>query len=189
MNVFLSASVPLPTRDPIFFETADVVAIRDAIKSLALHVAKEGTITFGGHPAITPLMSLVIKNLMPNRARSFILYQSEYFLRQFPRENDDFIDVRIIPAADAGRDASLYAMRCEMLTHCRYDAAFFVGGMEGVIDEHNLLQKLQPDVALFPIASTGGAALELYKKSAGLREDLLTQLTYPTLYRDILAEI
>jgi hypothetical protein len=35
IDVFLSASVPLPNRHPRFFETADVLGIREAVKALA----------------------------------------------------------------------------------------------------------------------------------------------------------
>ena len=33
-KIFLSASVPLPERDPQFLETADIIAIRDAVREL-----------------------------------------------------------------------------------------------------------------------------------------------------------
>lgn len=186
MNVFLSASVPLPNRNIDFFNTADVIAIRDSIKSLVLEVARYGQITFGGHPAITPLVALVIKQLMPNRSGSFILYQSEYFFRYFPRENDEFIDVRVTEAVHENRAASLSLMRERMLTHCQFDAAFFIGGMEGVVEEYDLLRSYQPNVPLYPIASTGGASLELWQRSAGRDLDLLNELTYPTLFRKLL---
>ena len=60
MKVFLSASVPLPNRDASFFQTADVVAIREAIKALVLVLLeKNGDLVFGGHPAITPLVRML----------------------------------------------------------------------------------------------------------------------------------
>lgn len=34
-NIFLSASVPLEERDPKYFKTADVIAIRDSVIALA----------------------------------------------------------------------------------------------------------------------------------------------------------
>jgi hypothetical protein len=79
MDVFLSASVPLPTRHKQFYETADIIAIRDAVKALALTVLTSGRLIFGGHPAITPLLSLVIREMFPERAGSVVLYQSDYF--------------------------------------------------------------------------------------------------------------
>jgi hypothetical protein len=186
MNVFLSASVPLPTRDPKFYDTADIVAIREAIKSLVIEVARNGVLTFGGHPAITPLIALVMRQAFPDKRGSFVLFQSALFLRQFPAENDEFIDVRITPAVDEDRPASLDAMRKEMLSHCHYDAAFFIGGMEGVIDEFDMLKTLQPEVPAYPIASTGGAALDLYNRGEW-DKSLVEELTYPTLFQRLLS--
>ena len=73
IDIFLSASVPLPNRDRKYFETADVFLIREAIRSLVEVVLPRGHITFGGHPAITPLMSLYAKtaNLGSDRITIF----------------------------------------------------------------------------------------------------------------------
>ena len=55
LRVFLSASVPLPSRNPKYFDTADVIAIRDAVRALIMVVVEQqGQLVFGGHPAITP---------------------------------------------------------------------------------------------------------------------------------------
>ncbi len=182
MNVFLSASVPLPDRNPKYYSTADILGIRDAVKSLVIEVVRRGTLTFGGHPAITPLVALVLKQTFPDKSGSFVLFQSEYFLRQFPKENDAFIDVRVTAAIHEDRLASLDFMRREMLSHCAYDAAFFIGGMEGVIEEFEMLRVLQPTVPAYPVASTGGAALQLYEENEW-DKSLLDELTYPTLFR------
>jgi len=175
-------------RDPRFYKSADVVGIREAVKSLVIEVARKGRLTFGGHPAITPLIALVLRQTFPDKVGSFVLYQSEYFLREFPKENDAFIDVHVTPAVDDNRAESLALMRREMLTHCRYDAAFFIGGMEGVIEEFELLRDLQPAVPTFPIASTGAAALDLYGRGKW-DTSLMDELTYPTLFRNILKTV
>jgi SLOG cluster3 family len=185
MNVFLSASVPLPTRDLLFFNTADVVAIRDAVKALALEVTRNGTITFGGHPAITPLLALILEQSSPAFAKRFILYQSAYFFRFFPQENNAFIDVRVTAAVGENRSESLRVMRQAMLSHTKFEAGFFIGGMEGVIEEFDMFRELQPHAHVYPIASTGGAALELYRGGEWV-DSLLTELTYPTLFRRLL---
>lgn len=186
MNVFLSASVPLPTRDHKFHETADVVAIRDAVKSLVIEVARHGILTFGGHQAITPLISLVMRQSFPEKRGSFVLFQSAYFLPEFPPENDDFIDVRVTPAVANNENASLQLMRQQMLSHCDFDAGFFIGGMEGVMDEFEVFRDLQPNAPAYPIASTGAAALTLFRQGVW-DERLETELTYPTLFRQLLA--
>lgn len=60
-RVFLSASVPLPSRNRAYFDTADVIAIRDAIRALTMVIIEEDIqLVFGGHPAITPMIRLQI---------------------------------------------------------------------------------------------------------------------------------
>jgi hypothetical protein len=52
-NVFLSASVPLPSRNAVYFFTADVIAIRDSVRALVMVIMEQGSrLVFGGHPAI-----------------------------------------------------------------------------------------------------------------------------------------
>ena len=60
-SVFLSASIPLPDRDARYWQTADVIAIRDSIRALVSVVVPTGQIIFGGHPAITPLIRLLVE--------------------------------------------------------------------------------------------------------------------------------
>ena len=59
-NVFLSASVPKPGRE--FYGTEDVIAIRDAVIALTSTVLAnpEYHLIWGGHPSITPLITLVL---------------------------------------------------------------------------------------------------------------------------------
>src|SRR6185295_1814556 len=54
--VFLSASVPDPERNGKYFETADNIAIRDAVTALVELVLPVTRLYFGGHPAITPMV-------------------------------------------------------------------------------------------------------------------------------------
>ena len=61
IDIFLSASVPLPERDRHYFETADVLAIRESIKALVEIVIPRGRITYGGHPTITPLLAFFVR--------------------------------------------------------------------------------------------------------------------------------
>ena len=109
IHVFLSASVPLPNRDPEFLDTADVVAIREAVKALVGEVIPKGILVFGGHPAITPLLSLLLRGLGPEARRRIILYQSARFSDQFAPENDEFLDYRVIPAVGRSKARSIAA--------------------------------------------------------------------------------
>lgn len=189
INVFLSASVPLPNRDPRFMATADVIAIRESVKALVTEVIPSGSIVFGGHPAITPLIALLLKGLGKNAVRRVVLYQSAFFTAQFGKENDEFLDVRITPAVSASREESLKSMRARMIGDTAFHAGVFIGGMEGVLDEFALFRKLHPRAPRWPIASTGAAAKELFDGQTDHRSDLVDEMTYSTLFRKLVSEL
>ena len=46
-NVFLSASIPDQSRHPKYYATADVIAIRDAVRALATVVIPNSKISMG----------------------------------------------------------------------------------------------------------------------------------------------
>ncbi len=46
-NIFLSASIPLPERDLKYIETADIIAIRDAVIALTTVVLPKHRIIWG----------------------------------------------------------------------------------------------------------------------------------------------
>jgi hypothetical protein len=54
--VFLSASEPNPDRDPAYWETRNVVNLREAVRAFCAHVLPNFPLVFGGHPAITPFV-------------------------------------------------------------------------------------------------------------------------------------
>jgi SLOG cluster3 family len=169
--------------------TADVVAIREAIKALVGEVIPQGLIVFGGHPAITPLIALLLRGLGAEARHRLILYQSAFFAGQFVQENDEFIDLRVIPAV-LNSQRSIEAMRIRMIEDTAFDVGVFIGGMEGVLEEFNLFRDRHPRARLWPIASTGAAAKELFEMNDSPRPDLfLEEMTYPTLFRQLLAEM
>jgi hypothetical protein len=181
IDILLSASVPLPERDRRFFDSADVLLIREAIKAVVEVVLPLGRITSGGHPAITPLISLFVREnrLPPER---LTIFQSALFESRFPAENADFADIRIVPAAGNDRDASLSRMRREMIGSRQFTAAVVVGGMEGIFEEVALFKELQPLAPLFPFASTGAAAAMIYEEG-NFDSEFVTNLTYASLLR------
>ncbi|GFQ18416.1 SLOG domain-containing protein [Enterobacter hormaechei] len=181
LEVFLSASVPLPNRNRAFFETADVLAIREAIKSLVEVVLPIGRITCGGHPAITPLLALFSReaNLDSNR---FAIYQSKLFEGRLPPELDRFVDVHMVPAVNSNREASLTAMRQEMICSRNFDAAVIIGGMEGIFEEHKLFVERHPNAVVLPISTTGAAAQIIYQQ--GQYDPIFDRdRTYSSLFR------
>lgn len=185
-SVFLSASIPLPDRHPRYLETADVVAIRDSIRALVSVVVPFGQIVFGGHPAITPLVRLLVRGMTQNVREHVVLYQSRFFEAQFPPEVAEFEDVRLIDAVANDLDASLARMRDAMIRSCEFAAAVFIGGMEGVEEEYELFRRIHPSTPAFPIASTGAAARILFERYNANRRELMDELRYLSLFRRLL---
>ena len=181
IDIFLSASVPLPDRDRKFFETADVFLIREAIRALVEVVLPTGHITFGGHPAITPLMSLYAKTAKLGSDR-ITIYQSAFFLGKFPRENDHFIDVRYTGAVQDDLGRSIERMRIEMLTSREFDAAVLIGGMEGIRDEARLFRKHNPNAKVLPVPATGAAAAMEYMEG-DYPKNLANEISFSSLFR------
>lgn len=187
-TVFLSASVPLPDRDKRFFETADIISIREAIKGLVLVLIEtKSTLVFGGHPAITPIVSKLFAQAGLAPAEHIVLYQSEYFRSRFPASNSYFTHVVVTEEVAADRELSLALMRERMISHAPFDAGVFIGGMEGVLEEFADFQRLHPHARVFPVATTGAAARMLWERSPDSVPRLNWEYTYPTLFRELLA--
>jgi len=181
IDVFLSASVPLPERDRHYFESADVLAIREAIKALTEIVLPVGRITCGGHPAITPLLAFFVKEAGLDRDR-LTIFQSRFFDKALPQENTLFHNVKMTDAVGDDREKSLRAMREAMISSRPFKVAVFIGGMEGVKEEADLFREFWPEAVTMPIASTGAAARDIFDTGTYPAE-LATTLTYTTLFR------
>jgi hypothetical protein len=154
--VFLSASVPLIDRHPKYFGSADPIAIRDAVVALASVVLPVTGLVFGGHPAITPLISAVASEL-PSVVGQVVLFQSQWFVPTVPA-HPAIQHIQLVPA-QASRDASLLDMRTAMLRSYRhFTAGVFIGGMDGVEQEFDQFRLLHPEAMLLPVATTGAAA-------------------------------
>jgi hypothetical protein len=197
-TVFLSASVPLAHRDDRYYETCDVISIRDSVKALISVLGADGRIVCGGHPAITPMIHMQMKAMGLDAHEAISLYRSEYFRTIFPDDNEFFLNVTYTKKFETEAE-SLAQMRQDMLTRHHFDAAIFVGGMEGVEAEYELWGKLHPKVPAFPIGSTGAAAALILDRAdaAGLRffsmgtpidvgSALREELRYLTLFRALL---
>lgn len=185
-NVFLSASVPKPGRE--YYGTEDVIAIRDAVIALTSTVLANPVyhLIWGGHPSITPLITLVLDRFGLKMSDRVTLYQSEWFREIFPPENED-IGVRIITDKLETMDKSLDLMRNKMIRDNDYEAAVFIGGMGGIFKEYDLFRDCHHDVKVLPIASTGAAAKGLYDKYPGeFDARLLTELSYASLFKELL---
>lgn len=186
MRIFLSASVPLPDRDPRFFGSADVISIREAIKGLVLVLIEtNSSLVFGGHPAITPIISKLFSQAGLAPAEHIVLYQSDHFREKFPQQNSYFANVVVTKDIDGDRDKSLEFMRRRMITHSQFDAGVFIGGMEGVIDECHMFRDMNPHVPVYPVATTGAAAQLIWGDVTQRARGLDDEYTYPTLFRSL----
>lgn len=184
--VFLSASVPAPDRDPQYFSTADVVAIRESVLALTMVVTPRSRLVFGGHPAISPLVHLAADQI--GFAQNVAIYQSEFFRSIIPPSSLSFRDLRWTPATVGDRSASLAAMRTEMLASEAFGAGVFVGGMEGVELEYDMFVRAHPNARALLVASTGAAAQKLYGELPAAARDrgLERDPAYRSLFRRLL---
>lgn len=187
LNIFLSASIPSAARDPKYYETADVIAIRDAVLALtSVLLTNKCQLIWGGHPSITRLVAQVLRHYGEEANKHVILYQSRYFEQFFPLENEEVAHV-IITDNKGNKQDSLLEMRKHMLGDNDFYAAFFIGGMDGVEDEIKIFKSYHPRAKLFPIASTGAAAKIIYNMHPDMYDSRLeTELTYTSLVKDLL---
>jgi hypothetical protein len=186
-TIFLSASVPLPDRNPRFRETVDVVAIRDAVRALAIACAPDALLVFGGHPSITPLLRQQMQQSEVNVPDHFTIYQSRYFEPVFIEDVRAFESIVYTDVIDGNLQTSLRHMRDRMLGENSFDYGFFIGGMEGILDENNLFVDRWPRAKAYPIASTGAAARVLFEEYPGRwNSELMDDMRYLSLFRRLI---
>ena len=180
-NIFLSASIPLPERHPKYYDTADIIAIRDAVIALASIVIYRHKIIWGGHPSITPLINFVIERIVQYRLDKSVnkmsteeqkeylfqeikkeiqnhvtIYQSEFFRDRFPEDNEKFENI-VFTDNKGDIHSSIQEMRQKMLSENEFVAAVFIGGMDGIEVEYKMFKELHSEALILPIASTGAA--------------------------------
>ena len=180
--IFLSASIPVLGRE--FHGTEDVIAIREAIMAFT-KVCMEDKIPFyfGGHPAITPLVWEVAKDYAPDDFKELIrIYQSAYFIDKTPKEVSFFENIVWTDKKD-DIPSSVTFMRNQMLSENKTTVAVFIGGMKGVLDECDMIKEYNPDVKILPMATTGAASRELYKRLNINYPDLEDNYSYVSVFR------
>lgn len=165
-ELFLSASIPQPDSGR-FFDDANPFLIQFAVRELVTAVLGRRRIIFGGHPAITPMIWAVCEDLGVSYATGVVIYQSKFFTESFPAENSRFRNVEYIDEIPGDREASLLRMREAMLSRADLDAAVFIGGMQGVMDEHAMFGRFHPDANVIAVSAPGGAARELAQQIRG----------------------
>ncbi|HBZ66247.1 MAG TPA: hypothetical protein DEO70_05365 [Bacteroidales bacterium] len=185
-KVFLSASIPYPDRDKKFYDTADIVSIRDSVRALATVVIPKAHLIWGGHPSITPLIRFVMDRMNIDLKKHITLYQSQFFEEYFPPDNFAFENI-VLTEKRNNRDESLALMRSKLINENDFKVGIFIGGMEGINDEYVMFKEKHPNALILPIASTGAAAKILYEnQQQGFDIRLKNDYAYMALFRDLL---
>lgn len=185
--IFLSASVPDPKRGTHYAQSADTVAIAAAVSALVHVTLGRRMLVWGGHPAITPMIWVTAENMGIDYGQWVRLYQSLYFKDEYPEDNERFKNVTFTDAVDNDRERSLRLMRERMFNEHKFQAAVFIGGMKGILDEYELFRSMQPNASTLPVVSTGGAVLDVAKRMAPVPHDLAEDLDYVALFHRHLA--
>lgn len=180
--IFLSAGVPDPKRGPQYAATADTVAITAAVSALVHVTLGRRLLVWGGQPAITPMIWVVAHDIGVDYGRWVRLYQSRHFKDEFPQDNERFQNVTYTDDVERDREKSLLAMRERMFSEHAFQAAVFIGGMGGIVQEFELFRRLQPNAAVVPVLSTGGATLDVGAQAGPLSPDLANELDYVSLF-------
>lgn len=179
-DIFLSASIPVPGRGD-FHEDADPFLIQFAVRELFVVALGRRRLVWGGHPAITPMVWALCEDLGVEYADAVTLYQSKLFEAVFPEENARFANVIEVEAVDEDRDLSLIALRKTMLDR-KYEAAVFIGGMDGLLHEYELFKQMHPHLPILAVGSTGGAA----KRIARWEEQDVERIDFLQMYTNVL---
>lgn len=190
-HVFLSASFPSGERGNAV-RPYDPFAVADAVTALVRAVLScNGKVLFGGHPTITPL---VLAIAMEQRSKHSVdVFQAEWFRERVTPETRKLAElgygeIHWTEKRD-NLDDTLAVMRQRMLSFGRIVGAVFVGGMDGIEKEYQMLGDTLPGVPRIPVRGPGGAAARLQAADGEVPEHLAGQLdsrAYPLLSSKIL---
>jgi hypothetical protein len=197
-TVFVSASIPAPERKTNDF---DPFAITDAVVATARAIFTRGGIVLtAAHPTIAPLVLQVADDFPADTQPTMvILYQSDLFEEVIPPATREmmerpYVHVEWTPktvgeAPEPGRWAgSLATMRQQMMSEVPIAAAVFVGGMEGIRDEHDIVRREHPEARRMALRRPGGEAAALADLS-DLRPDLVDSDLYPWVMDQAMDEV
>lgn len=161
-EIFLSASIPEPGRGH-YHETADPFLVQFAVRELVTVCLGRRRIVWGGHPSITPMVHAVCRDFGLDFDAPVILYQSTFFKDRFPEDNRYFQTI-LVEGIEGNLPESLGLLRSAMLRR-PLEAAVFIGGMEGILHEHDMYRHYHKDNAhVVALGAPGGAARELAHK-------------------------
>jgi len=198
-TVFLSSSIPDPDR---WDQDFDALEITDAVVALCRACLTRGyRVVTAAHPTIAPLLLYVAAEFPQSASSRILIYQSLLFEDVLPTatrrfEADRVGEVIWTPAIEGeepapGRwDESLRTMREKMLSESQPVAAVFVGGMEGIFAEFEMVREIFPHIRTYSAGMPGGAASQLAENMPGpLGDELRRNRIYPSLWWAVLDDI
>jgi hypothetical protein len=139
-------------------------------------------LVWGGQPAITPMIWVVADGLGVDYGSWVRLYQSKHFQDEYPEDNQRFQNVIYTDDVGHDRENSLKLMRERMFSDFNFAAAVFIGGMNGIVQEFDLLRRLQPNATMLPVISTGGAVHDVAQRLGKTPSDLADDMDYVALF-------
>lgn len=199
--VFLSASIPDPQRWSGAFDAREIT---DAVVAAGRAVLTAGgVLVTAAHPSVAPLLLYVAGEFPPDPdgLPKVITYQSALFENVMPEATLRFAeagigDFRVTPAVEGDEpepgawDESLRLMRETMFSETEPVAGIFIGGMEGIQTEFDLLNQAPRVIRLYPVGHPGGAAAGLEIDHAGELGELLAMGdVYPTIFRQVVIDL
>lgn len=139
--VFLSASEPYNTRNRAYWDSRNLLLVREAVRALVAYVLPRGPLVFGGHPTITPLVRGIADRFaaLGTPTQQCLIFQSKLYFGDPPPGGPDPALPQLVlteahgpggevtAAGKGSRNVSLLRMRYEML------------GTPGATDVHPLL--------------------------------------------------
>lgn len=171
--VFLSASVP-----NVGDGNYDYLRIHDIVVTLTYEIIKRGgTLVFGGHPTITPIIQNVMEIMGFDRQSGIYpdirLYQSKYFKEEYPLEVKLFPEKLLqeteirgenIETREKSKQESLKYMRTRMIVDdgIKFTSAVFLGGKyeitpkdSGVWEEYEMFKMHHKNARCLFFENTG----------------------------------
>ena len=171
--VFLSASVP-----NVGDGNYDYLRIHDIVVTLTCEIIKRGgTLVFGGHPTITPIIQNVMEIMGFDRQSGIYpdirLYQSKYFKEEYPLEVKLFTEKLLqeteirgenIETGEKSKQESLKYMRTRMIVDdgIKFTSAVFLGGKyeitpkdSGVWEEYEMFKMHHKNARCLFFENTG----------------------------------
>ncbi|MET3973174.1 hypothetical protein [Bradyrhizobium sp. S3.9.1] len=132
LPVLLSASEPDPERKKEYWQSRNLLNVREAVRAFCGHALAHYPVVYGGHPAITPLVRQVASRIQhqaeiqvskgePIRKPKVLMFQSGFHVDPSTAGADVFVtpahqaDGRIAAPKGGMRNASLLRMRYEMI--------------------------------------------------------------------------